>query len=81
LKSAEIVTADGRVVTANTEENPDLFWGIRGGGENFAIAASFEFNWAEIGTEVFSGLIVKNLKMQLSTCDFTAIMCGICPTR
>jgi hypothetical protein len=62
LKSAEIVTADGRVVTANAEENPDLFWGIRGGGGNFGIAASFEFNCAEIGTEVFSGLMVKKFE-------------------
>jgi FAD/FMN-containing dehydrogenase len=60
LISAEVVTADGQVVTASANENPDLFWGIRGGGGNFGIVTSFEFKCAEIGKEVFSGLIVKN---------------------
>jgi FAD/FMN-containing dehydrogenase len=57
LISADVVTADGRVVTASAEENPDLFWGIRGGGGNFGIATSFEVKAAEIGNEVYSGLI------------------------
>ncbi len=59
LISAEVVTADGQVVTASAKENPDLFWGIRGGGGNFGIVTSLEFKCAEIGTEVYSGLIVK----------------------
>ncbi len=58
LISADVVTADGRVLTASQEENADLFWGIRGGGGNFGIVTSFEFRCADIGTEVFSGLIV-----------------------
>ncbi len=58
--SAEVVTAEGTVVTASTTENPDLFWGIRGGGGNFGIVTAFEFRCAEIGTEVYSGLIVKD---------------------
>ena len=60
LISAELVTADGRQVTARANENEDLFWGIRGGGGNFGVVTSFTFRCAEIGTEVFSGLIVKN---------------------
>lgn len=59
LLSAEVVGADGVVRRASAEENADLFWGIRGGGGNFGIATSFEFRCAEIGTEVFAGLIVK----------------------
>ena len=59
LISAEVVTAEGKVVTASAEENPDLFWGIRGGGGNFGIVTSFEFQCAEIGTEVYSGMIIK----------------------
>jgi len=62
LISAEVVTADGRLVKAGNEENADLFWGIRGGGGNFGIVASFEFRCAQIGTEVFSGLIVKKFE-------------------
>ena len=62
LISANVVTADGKLVTASKTENPDLFWGIRGGGGNFGVVTSFEFNLAEIGTEVYSGLIVKHFE-------------------
>lgn len=58
LLSAELVTAEGKVVTASKDENDDLFWGIRGGGGNFGIATSFEFRGAEIGSQVYSGLVV-----------------------
>jgi FAD/FMN-containing dehydrogenase len=43
LRSVELVTADGRVVTASADEEPDLFWGLRGAGANFGIATSLEF--------------------------------------
>ena len=62
LISAEVVTADGKMVTASEGENPDLFWGIRGGGGNFGIVTSFEFKCAEIGTEVYSGIMVKKFE-------------------
>ncbi len=62
LISAEVVTADGRLLTASENENPDLFWGIRGGGGNFGIVTSFEVSCAEIGTEVYSGMIIKKFQ-------------------
>ena len=43
LLAVELVTADGRVVRASEDENPDLFWGLRGAGANFGIVTSFEF--------------------------------------
>jgi FAD/FMN-containing dehydrogenase len=49
-------------VTASSGENEDLFWGIRGGGGNFGVVTSFEFQCADIGTEVYSGLIVKKFE-------------------
>lgn len=60
LLSAEVVTAEGNIATASPTENPDLFWAIRGGGGNFGIVTNFEFKAAKIGTEVYSGIIVKS---------------------
>lgn len=57
LVSAEIVTADGRALRVSSDENPDLFWGLRGGGGNFGIVTSFEYRLHPIGTEVIAGSI------------------------
>lgn len=56
LTSVELVTADGRVVRASAEEEPDLFWGVRGAGPNFGIATSFDFTAARVGTIAFAQL-------------------------
>ena len=58
LRSAEMVTADGRVRTASADENQDLFWGIRGGGGNFGVATGFEFQLHPFERNVLSGSIV-----------------------
>jgi FAD/FMN-containing dehydrogenase len=57
LRSVEIVTADGEVRTASADENPDLFWAVRGGGGNFGVAASFEYKLSPIGPTVTGGLV------------------------
>ncbi len=56
LLSAEIVTANGEVLRASANENADLFWGLRGGGGNFGVVASFEFQLHPVGP-VVSGLV------------------------
>jgi FAD/FMN-containing dehydrogenase len=61
LVSAEVVTAGGDIVTASTHDNPDLFWAIRGGGGNFGVVTSFDFEAHPVGPEVLSGLIVHPL--------------------
>src|SRR3712207_6063282 len=52
LISVDVVTADGRFVSASEEENPDLFWAIRGGGGNFGVVTCFEYRLHPIGPEV-----------------------------
>jgi FAD/FMN-containing dehydrogenase len=49
LVAAEVVTADGSIIRASTEERPDLIWAIRGGGGNFGIVTSFEFRLHKVG--------------------------------
>ena len=58
LRSVDVVTADGDLVTANEAENPDLFWGVRGGSGNFGVVTAFEFDLHEVGPEVLAGPIV-----------------------
>jgi FAD/FMN-containing dehydrogenase len=57
LRSVEVVTADGSVRTASETDNSDLFWAIRGGGGNFGIVSSFEYELYLIGPEIVSGAI------------------------
>jgi FAD/FMN-containing dehydrogenase len=60
LISADVVTAEGELLRASGKENPDLFWGIRGGGGNFGIVTSFEFKVHPAGT-VLAGLVMHPL--------------------
>ena len=70
LISAEIVTAGGELLTASESENSDLFWGIRGGGGNFGIVTSFEFQLHPVGPEVLAGMMLYRLEDASSVLRF-----------
>lgn len=58
LLAADVVTADGELVHASAEENPDLFWALRGGSGNVGIVTSFAFELHEVGPELLAGQII-----------------------
>ena len=57
LLSVDLVLADCRAVTASAQENPDLFWAVRGGGGNFGVASSFEYRLHPVGPTITGGVI------------------------
>jgi FAD/FMN-containing dehydrogenase len=58
LLAADIVTADGEVLRASEDEHPDLAWALRGGGGNFGVVTSFEFQLHAVGPDVLAGAIM-----------------------
>ncbi len=57
LIAVELVTADGKILRAAHDEHPDLFWALRGGGGNFGVAASFEFQLHPVGPMITGGVV------------------------
>jgi FAD/FMN-containing dehydrogenase len=72
LRSAEIVTADGRIRTASADEEPDLFWAIRGGNGNFGVVTDFEFQMHPFDRNVLSGSIVWPYEQARDVLEFYA---------
>jgi hypothetical protein len=69
LISAEVVTADGRSITASEEEKEDLFWAIRGGGGNFGVVTSFEYRLHPI-REIYGGPMFFELDQARNLLEF-----------
>jgi FAD/FMN-containing dehydrogenase len=79
LRSAELVMADGRILQASEKENPDLFWAIRGGGGNFGIAASLEYNLHAVGPMVIGGLVAHPIQRGPEVLHFFRDQCASLP--
>jgi FAD/FMN-containing dehydrogenase len=58
LLSVDVVTADGRLLTANASQNQDLFWAVRGGGGNFGVVASFEYQLHPMEPTILGGMML-----------------------
>jgi FAD/FMN-containing dehydrogenase len=69
LISADVVTADGRFLVASNKENEDLFWGIRGGGGNFGVVTSFEYQLHPV-KDIFAGVFFYPLDHTRDVLEF-----------
>lgn len=72
LKSAQIVTADGRIRRISAEQDPDLFWGIRGGGGNFGVVTEFEYQLHPFPLQPYLGMVVWPIEQAGEVLDFYA---------
>jgi FAD/FMN-containing dehydrogenase len=69
---AEIVTADGTVRHVSADNEPDLFWAIRGGGGNFGVVSKFHFQLHPMDRNVFSGMLVWPVEQAREVLEFYA---------
>jgi FAD/FMN-containing dehydrogenase len=74
LEAAEVVTADGRVVRASARENPDLFWGLRGGGGNFGVVTRFEFRAHSLAGVLFGAIPVDDSDLRATLSAWREVM-------
>jgi len=72
LRSVEMITADGQIRTVSAEQNPDLFWAIRGGGGNFGVVTKFEFEMHPFDRNVLSGSIIWPIDQARDVLEFYA---------
>lgn len=79
VNAVDIVTADGQLRHASAEENPDLYWGVRGGGGNFGVVTSFEFALHPMQRTVVGGNIVFPLARTKDVLKLYADFCDGAP--
>ena len=79
LLSADVATADGKLLHASEEENADLFWALRGGGGNFGVVTRFEFRAHEFGRSAVAGDLVFSIEQARGVLDAFADYCHTAP--
>lgn len=70
VRSAEIVTAQGDILRVSAKENPELYWGVRGGGGNFGVVTCFDFDLHPMQRQVIGGMILFPLEQTKSVLSF-----------
>jgi FAD/FMN-containing dehydrogenase len=70
LRSCDVVTADDEYLVVDEDHHPELFWGLRGGGSNFGIVTSFEFDLHPVGPIMYAGLIAWPMQDAPSVLSF-----------
>jgi hypothetical protein len=76
LAAADLVTADGQLVRASASHDPELLWGLRGGGGNFGIVTNFEFTLHHVGPTVLAGPVVWAMEDAPEVMRFYADFCA-----
>jgi FAD/FMN-containing dehydrogenase len=79
LLAAEVVLADGTLLTASAEENPDLFWGLRGGGGNFGVVAAFTYWLHTVGPTLLGGMLLYDFARAPEVLRFYRDFCRRAP--
>ncbi len=79
LLSADVVTADGQLLTAGASENDDLFWALRGGGGNFGVVTSFEYRLHPVGPIVLGGIATYPFDKAREVLSFYREFAGTAP--
>lgn len=79
VQSADVVTANGQLVHANAKENPDLYWGIRGGGGNFGVITNFEFKLHPMSRKVIAGNVMFPVSEMKNVLNFYSDYAASCP--
>jgi FAD/FMN-containing dehydrogenase len=72
MAGVDLVTPDGKLRRVDAQQNPDLFWAIRGGGGNFGVVSSFEFHLNELGSNLVGGDLVYPMSQARAVLDFVA---------
>jgi len=78
LLSADLVTAEGRLLTVSADDYPDLFWGLRGGGGNFGVVTSFEYRLHPVGP-VLAGMVLHPMAKAKEALRFYRDYARSCP--